>query len=354
MSTASYISIIERYHEFRSAIHELMASILNSLGEDHLFDDKNAQCQAMERLAEAYPFMELMFVLDEYGVQIGDNITVHSRHPRAYSGRGRDRSQRPYFRLARESEGVVVTEPYLSSTNRKLCIATATRWPYNGDATQGFLVLEVDLVGVVEFLMGDAPRRRFQPLFKGVYSAIVIGLFVVVAALLYSATTEIFALLASESSNSDTHLKPFSVIIFLTLGLAVFDLGKTTLEEEVLMHKDVFRHSSTRRTITRFVSAILIAVSIEALLLMFKSALGDANMLVPAVWMMMAAVGLLVGLGIYVYLGARAEVRLLSLRRYSPPGAPNKLTRRSDAPAEGARTAKLIVRNDALPGRIAR
>lgn len=322
MSTASYISVIERHHEYRNSIHELMASMLNSLGEERIREDKQAQCRAMERLSEAYPFVEMLFVLDANGVQSSDNITVSSKHPCAYSGSGRDRSQRPYFRLARDSSGVAVTEPFLSSTNRKLCIAAAVRWP-NPDDDDGddYLVLEVDVAGVVEFLMGDGPRRKFQPIFKGVYSTIVIGLFTVVGMLLYSAWSELYLLLAGKLEGGDQHLKPFSVIIFLTLALAVFDLGKTTLEEEVLMHKDIFRHSSTRRTITRFIAAILIAVSIEALLLMFKSALGNTEMLVPAVWMMIAAVGLLIGLGIYVYLGARAEALLISIRRTGGEGA---------------------------------
>lgn len=320
MSTASYISIIERYHEYRNAIHELMASMLNSLGEERILEDKQAQCRAMERLSEAYPFAELLFVLDSSGVQSSDNIAVSSDHPIAYSGKGCDRSQRPYFRMARASAGVVVTEPFLSSTNRKLCIAAAVRWPNPEDNGDDYLVLEVDVAGVVEFLMGDGPRRKFQPLFKGVYSTIVVGLFAVVGVLLFSAWSELYALLAGRIEADDQHLKPFSVIIFLTLALAVFDLGKTTLEEEVLMHKDIFRHSSTRRTITRFIAAILIAVSIEALLLMFKSALGNATTLIPAVWMMIAAVGLLIGLGIYVYLGARAEALLLSIRRTGGEG----------------------------------
>lgn len=315
MSTVSYISVIERYHEYRDAIHELMASMLNSLGEERILEDKVAQCRAMERLSEAYPFVEILFVLNAQGIQTSDNITASSKHPKAYSGQGRDRSQRPYFRLARASSSVVVTEPFLSSTNRKLCIAAAVRWPNPEDNGDDYLVLEVDVAGVVEFLMGDSARRRFQPLFKGVYITIVIGLFFVVGVLLFSAWSEICELLRSEAEDGDHHLKPFGVIIFLTLALAVFDLGKTTLEEEVLMHKDVFRNSSTRRTITRFIAAILVAVSIESLLLMFKAALGNAETLVPAVWMMVAAVGLLVGLGIYVYLGARAEVLLLSIRR---------------------------------------
>ena len=49
---------------------------------------------------------------------------------------------------------------------------------------------------------------------------------------------------------------------------------------------------------------------------MFQSALGiGENLLVQAVWMMLAAVGLLVGLGIYVYLGAKAEAILLGINR---------------------------------------
>jgi hypothetical protein len=94
----------------------------------------------------------------------------------------------------------------------------------------------------------------------------------------------------------------FEVVILITLGLAIFDLGKTILEEEVLLHKDIHHEGSTRRTISRFMSAIVIAVSIESLLLMFKSLLGDATHLNSAVLMLIAAVALLVGLGIYLKL----------------------------------------------------
>jgi len=37
--------------------------------------------------------------------------------------------------------------------------------------------------------------------------------------------------------------------------------------------------------------------------------------MLQGVWMMMTAATLLVGLGLYVYLGARAEAILLSLRK---------------------------------------
>lgn len=58
------------------------------------------------------------------------------------------------------------------------------------------------------------------------------------------------------------------------------------------------------------IAAILIVVSIEALLLMFKSALGVMHEMIEAGWMMFAAVGVLVGLGLFVSLGAQAEALL--------------------------------------------
>jgi hypothetical protein len=48
--------------------------------------------------------------------------------------------------------------------------------------------------------------------------------------------------------------------------------------------------------------------------MMFKSALGESDHMLEAVWMMLTAIGLLVGLGIYVYLGAHAEVALRTQR----------------------------------------
>lgn len=311
MSNLSHIGVIDRYHEYRSAIREVLSSIAVGITERKLLEDEAELRRAMHWMARHYPFADMLYTLGPEGIQTSSNIRrCGTRDPCA---RGTDRSRRPYFIAARDSDAAVITEPYLSSFSHKLCISAALRLSADDGTPLGYVVLDIDLKETVEFLMGDTQRRHFQPLFKGVYSVIVVGLFTVVAILMSSAFAEVFALLRSPTTEA-LHLKPFGVIIFLTLALAIFDLGKTTLEEEVLMHKDIFRHSSTRRTITRFIAAILIAVSIESLLLMFKSVLGDGAQLWRAVAMMGAAVGLLVGLGVYVYLGARAEALLLDAR----------------------------------------
>lgn len=308
----NYISAIERYREYKNAVRELMGSIVTGIFEEKLLKDEESLIKAMKWLHLNYPFVELIYTLDGNGIQKTNNISYKTLNNNNWvSGEGVDRRHRPYYKQVMESDMVIVTEPYLSSASHKLCISSATRCLDEQGEVKGILVIDIDLSNAIEFLMGDGKRKKFQPFFISVYSLISVGLFVVVGVLLYSAGVEVSSLFISNPS-IDLHLKPFGIIIFLTLALAIFDLGKTILEEEVLMHKDIFRHSSTRRTITRFIAAILIAVSIESLLLMFKSVLGSPEYLQNAVAMMAASVGLLVGLGIYVYLGAKAEAILIN------------------------------------------
>lgn len=312
MSSMSYLSVIERYHEYRAAIQELMGSMVTGVLEARIFKDEARQKQVIKNLSKQYPFVDLLFVLDSEGRQVSGNIS--SEKHKLDTGEGADRSQRTYYQLAKSSKEVVVTEPYLSSATGELCISAAIRCGQAGE--ERILVIDIDLSEIIEFLMGDTARRRFQPMFKWVYASIAFVLFLVALVLLYFGLDKFVDMFVHHAEGSKAaSLMPFSVVIFVTLALAIFDLGKTIFEEEVLMHKDIYRHSSTRRTITRFIAAILIAVSIEALMILFKSVLGDAAQLANAAWLLMCSVGLLVGLGVYVYLGAKAEAVLLKVRR---------------------------------------
>ena len=306
----NYIGVIERYHEYKPSVHELMASIIAGVFDESFFQNENNLNTTMKWLGNNYPFVDLIFTLDEQGTQNSPNISFKRfKDKKNDTGKGVDRSYRPYFVKASKSDEIVVTEPYLSSSSHSLCISAALKHTNKNDDVLGILVIDIDLAHAIEFLMGDRKRKKFHPFFISIYSCIVLGLFFIVGILLYSAGNEITALLLDPSPEK-LQIKPFSIIIFLTLALAIFDLAKTTVEEEVLMQKDILRHSSTRRTITRFIATILIAVSIEALLLMFKSVLGSPEYLSKAVAMMATSVGLLIGLGCYVYLGAKAEVLL--------------------------------------------
>ncbi|MEQ1814570.1 MAG: hypothetical protein ABL860_09010 [Candidatus Nitrotoga sp.] len=311
----NYLNIIERYREHRLGLQDLLATILGGISSPELLGDSGRLRQALNALSPHYPFATLIYTLDQQGIQTSENVNHSGKMHHTHSSLGKNRSQRPYFILAHHSDQVVVTEPYLSTENNKLCVSAAVKLNNPTTAQHGYLVLDLDLAKTISFFMGDSSRSRFEPFFKFIYLLIVIGLLSVVLLLLFAAFTDIATLFQTGHTLETIQLKPFSIIIFITLALAIFDLGKTILEEEVLMRKDILRHSSTRRTITRFIAAILIAVSIEALMLMFKGALNNGAESLQGVWMMLTAVGLLVGLGIYVYCGVKAEAILLGLRK---------------------------------------
>jgi len=315
MYTPNYLNTIERYHEQEKAIRELINSIITGIAEPRLMTDQGALHKAMEDLSRLYPFLDMLYVVDEQGVQcsefkVGENRQVS---PKWDQGKGRDRSQRPYFQLVRDQTAVVLTDPYLSAANRSLCISAAM--PVDNEGRIGYLVMDVDLERMISFIQGDTLRRRFEPGFRLIYTLFAAALLAVAAVLFYSGLAELIHTLALPSGSDELRIKPFEVIVVLTLALAIFDLAKTVFEEEVLMEKDLHRHSTVRRTMTRFVAAILVALLIEGLLMMFKTAMSYTEQTLLAPWMILASAGLLVALAIYVYLGAKAEKILVQARQ---------------------------------------
>lgn len=299
----NHLRLLEHYQQYSKAVHSLMESMMASLSGAQLLSDQEQQQQAVRRLSQNYPFIELMYSLDSHGVQLMD--TVFSPHvsyrKRRQPGKGRDRSQRPYMQILQHRDrDVSVTEPYLSSATHQLAISCVqTIQNSHGDVT-GYVVLNFNLQRLISYLKGDQLRERVHPAFQGVY-AIIGGLLVIVSLLLLAGAGK--SLLDVFQLTSDVTTGAFGIVILITLGLAIFDLGKTILEEEVLSNKDIHHHDTSRRTITRFMSAIVIAISIESLLLMFKSLLAESDtQVLNAVWMMMAAVALLMALGVYLKL----------------------------------------------------
>jgi len=311
MHSANYISTIDRYHEQSRSIRELIESIITGIGEPRLLTDQSALHSVTEKLIDLYPFVDLVYLLDEDGVQIAEYGADETGHVNRAMGRGKgmDRSQRPYFKFFREEEHVHLTEPYLSSASRDLCISATLRIEHAGRV--GYLVIDVDLEAMISFLLGDTLRRRMEPAFRALYGLFAAAMMLVAGVLFYSSMSELVHALMEPGWAAELRLKPFEVIVVLTLAMAIFDLAKTVFEEEVLMEKDVHRHSTVRRTMTRFVAAILVAILIEGLLTMFKVSMGYSEQGGVATLMVFAAAALLVALGLYVYLGALAEKALL-------------------------------------------
>lgn len=301
MTPRNYLYLLKKYDDYHPQIDRLLESIVTTMAPNRVASSAEELDAVVSKLHASYPFVELLFCLDDKGVQISDSAAAPgiADSKRREAGLGSDRSNRTYYRDARENAAAItVTSPYLSSATHQLALSAVQRF-INGAGQTCYLVINFNLEKLITFLNGDGLRRRVHPLFQVVYGVIGAMLVLVAGFLLLTAGIQLAQVLYE---HANTATQAFGIVILITLGLAIFDLGKAILEEEVLMHKDVHNQDSSRRTISRFMSAIVIAVSIESLLLMFKSLLGDATHLNSAVLMLFAAVALLVGLGAYLRL----------------------------------------------------
>ena len=94
---------------------------------------------------------------------------------------------------------------------------------------------------------------------------------------------------------------------FIVIAMAVFDVSKFLLEEEVLKNRELGSPQEARVTLTKFLVIISIAVSLEALVFIFDAAKRDITLLVYPTFLLIAVVLLVVGLGIFQRLNLSTE-----------------------------------------------
>jgi len=93
----------------------------------------------------------------------------------------------------------------------------------------------------------------------------------------------------------------------IIISAAIIDVAQYMVEEEVFMNKELRNPEEARRTITKIIVIITIAVSIEGLVYMFKAGMKDLSLLLyPALLIVVSAI-LIVALGIYQQLSATIE-----------------------------------------------
>jgi len=94
---------------------------------------------------------------------------------------------------------------------------------------------------------------------------------------------------------------------YVVIAVAVFDVAKYFVEEEVIRGREMRLPSEARRSLTKFVSTISIAVFIEGLVLVFRESGEDTRLLLYPCAILVTAIGIILGLGIYQRLSADAE-----------------------------------------------
>lgn len=97
---------------------------------------------------------------------------------------------------------------------------------------------------------------------------------------------------------------------YMVIGIAVFDVAKYLLEEEVVRTRELRSAAEARRSLTKFLSTIAIAVFLEALVGVFETAKDDIRLMLYPTLLLIAGVFMILGLGLYIRFSAQAEMQV--------------------------------------------
>ncbi|MDQ1155553.1 GNAT family acetyltransferase [Brevundimonas sp. SORGH_AS_0993] len=100
------------------------------------------------------------------------------------------------------------------------------------------------------------------------------------------------------------------VLGYVIVAIAVFDVAKYIFEDEVRRGSERRSAAEARRSLTKFLSTIVIALFLEALVVVFKTAREEVAQLIYPTALLIAAVLVLVGLGAFQRFSASVEERV--------------------------------------------
>lgn len=86
---------------------------------------------------------------------------------------------------------------------------------------------------------------------------------------------------------------------FIVIGTAIFDVSRFLMEEEVFKVHGEETVEKQRVILVKFLIIIIIAVTLEALVFVFSAAKKDISLLVYPTFLLLTAVMLVIGLGVY-------------------------------------------------------
>ena len=143
---------------------------------------------------------------------------------------------------------------------------------------------------------------------RGVFGlASVVLMLIALALSIYSAGLIAIALKGPWSEAGSALLESIGYVV---IAMAVFDVAKYFVEEEVIRGREMRLASEARRSLTKFISTISIAVFIEGLVLVFRQSGQDVALILYPSAILVTGVAIIVGLGVYQRLSADVEAQV--------------------------------------------
>jgi hypothetical protein len=147
--------------------------------------------------------------------------------------------------------------------------------------------------------------------FTTVFGTIVYGLFCICLLSISLAMVgyALWGIAVAVTAGSGVIEKLLEAVGLIVISIAVFDVSKYLLEEEILRGRRLRSLRDARQTLTKFLVIIAIAVTLEALVFVFGAGRQDMRMLLYPTLLLFVATLLIVGLGVFQRLSVDTEAK---------------------------------------------
>lgn len=277
---------LETYEENKDRIEYFIQESIKNISS--LEEQKK---ERYKTLFNIFPSLELVYIVNKDSrLQISNNI---SRYKVEKNGKDIDRGyliSKLYFK----NSDIAFSNPYISSASGHNCITATIK---SGD---NIIFFDFTLDRLLERLDLIELNKPFHTITKYFYILAGSGLgFLASFIVAYSLFDFVNNFLIKMDFTLDAIFKP---IIALTLGIAIFDLAKTILEQEVIFKSYSKNSKVETKMIIKFLITIIIALSIEALMVVFKIALEDYTKMINAFYLISGISFIIIALSIFTYI----------------------------------------------------
>lgn len=277
--------VVTLYTEHRNSIHYYLRHTLEN------FVPTSIEAKNLQRFFETEKAAEIIYAIDN------DFIQMTPDYGRNYSDSSRcGKNKNYYFQgLLFDKEPIYITNPYLHGITGMPCVTVIKQ------EEDHFIVVDFDMLKLLEELRLIEYNSQFDKVNRIVMGggSLLLGL-VSIFLILYGGY--IFTQVVLLSFNGDIILhKVFTSVISITIGLAIYDLSKTMIENEVLFKSLDSGNELQSKILSKFLTSIIIALSIESLMAVFKIVLDDYSKIINAFYLIVGVTLLIVGTGIYNY-----------------------------------------------------
>lgn len=283
--------IIGIYTENKNSVQHY---VRNTMENFHPISDNERD---MRRFFESEKAAEIIYSVDASFVQSTPSIG------RKYVDEKRDGTDKSfYFKwVSFKEEPIHISNPYLHHVTGLPTITAVKCYK------DGYLVVDYDLLKLLEELRLIEHNSGFEKINMYIMGGggLLLGL-VSVFLILYGGYI-FFHMLFSQNTGAEVMHEIFTSIISITIGLAIYDLAKNIVENDVLFKTFNYGNDLQSKTLSKFLTSIIIALSIESLMAVFKIVLEDYTQLLNAFYLVVGVTLLIVGTGVYNMLSRQSK-----------------------------------------------